>query len=138
MADHPSQPLWVLTRRPQDENLWLMPDFGFWSWDLPDLGPFDDVVDQIIHDEKEGGVTWESKIPKLFWRGKLPMAPKLRNALVAAAKGKSWSDVEPVVPEVIHGMGVGNYLSVAEQCKFMFIAHAEGMRHPRNEAGRPS
>jgi len=57
-------------------------------------GPFDEVVDQIIQDERKGGVTWESKIPKLFWRGKLPMAPKLRNALVAAAKGKSWSDVE--------------------------------------------
>lgn len=114
-----------------------MPDFGFWSWDLPDLGPFDEVVDHIIRDERRG-VTWESKIPKLFWRGKLPMAPKLRNALVGAAKGKSWSDVEPVVPEVIHGMGDGSYLSAAEQCMFMFIAHAEGILHPRNKDGRPS
>jgi hypothetical protein len=31
MAEYPSEPFWALARRPQDDNLWLMPDFGFWS-----------------------------------------------------------------------------------------------------------
>ena len=26
-------PLWVLARKATEEYLWLMPDFGFWSWD---------------------------------------------------------------------------------------------------------
>lgn len=30
MADDPNVPLWVLARRAEDENLWLMPDFGLW------------------------------------------------------------------------------------------------------------
>jgi len=42
----------------------------------------------------------DRKIPNLFWRGKLPMAPKLRNELIAVTKGKSgamWSHCSYVV-----------------------------------------
>ena len=126
MPEHPSQPLWALARRSQDTNLWLMPDFGFWSWDLQDLGPFDEVVSQIERDEVEDNIAWENKIPKLFWRGKLPMAPKLRHALVTASQGNNWGDVEPVIASTRHGLADGNYVSAADQCKYMFIAHAEG------------
>jgi len=122
-AETPSLPLWTLARRQQDENLWLMPDFGFWSWDLQDLGPFDEVVSQVIRDEAEN--YWETKTQKLIWRGKLPMAPKLRRALLASTKGKLWSDVEGLTPAIPPTV-VSNYVSAADQCKYMFIAHAEG------------
>jgi hypothetical protein len=128
MPDNPSEPLWTLARRPQDIHSWLMPDFAFWSWDLPDLGPYDEVVSLIERDEVVGG-EWESKMPKLFWRGKLPMAPKLRNEIVAVTRGKEWSDVEPLVPDVRHGIEKSNYVGAADQCKFMFIAHVEGGYH---------
>lgn len=128
MPDNPAAPLWALARRPQDKHSWLMPDFAFWSWDLPDLGPYDEVVSQMEMDEVGGG-GWDSKTPKLFWRGKLPMAPRLRNELVAVTQGKLWSDVEPLVPAVRHGIEKPNYAGAADQCKFMFIAHAEGSGH---------
>ena len=119
---HPNQPIWTLSRRPQDEKLWLMPDFGFWSWDLQDLGPFDTVVEQIIREEENSD--WASKIQKLVWRGKIPQAPKLRRALIDASKNQPWSDVEPLNPSNSHALE--NYLSAADQCKYMFIAHVEG------------
>ena len=122
-VEYPHQPIWTLARRPHDETLWLMPDFGFWSWDLQDLGPFDTVVEQVMMDEESS--EWESKIQKLVWRGKLPMAPKLRRALLDASKNKPWSDVEGLIPGHSHVME--NYLSAADQCKYMFIAHVEGI-----------
>jgi hypothetical protein len=121
-VEHPNQSIWTLSRRPYDERLWLMPDFGFWSWDLQDLGPFDSVVEQVIRDEKYSD--WDSKIQKLVWRGKMPMAPKLRRALLDASKDKPWSDVEGLVTGDSHVME--NYISAADQCKYMFLAHVEG------------
>jgi hypothetical protein len=122
MVQNLAEPLWTLARRPQDENLWLMPDFGFWSWDIEDLGPFDSVVQRVIRDEIN--VPWPVKIQKLVWRGALRRAPKLRRALLDACRDKTWSDVEVLVetaPSIF-----GNYVSAADQCKYMFLAHAEG------------
>lgn len=121
-ALNPAQPIWTLARRPQDHNLWLIPDFGFWSWDLPDLGTLGDVVDQVIRDE--ASTEWNMKIPKLVWRGKPQMLPKLRRSLLDATAGKPWSDVEGLIPGP--SAVPENYLSAADQCKYMFIAHAEG------------
>jgi hypothetical protein len=122
MVDHPTQPIWTLSRRPQDHNLWLMPDFGFWSWDLQDLGTLDDVVEQVTR--LEASTEWETKIRKLVWRGKPQMLPKLRRALLDASKDKSWSDVAGLIPGP--SPVPENYISAADQCKYMFIAHAEG------------
>ncbi|RDW72790.1 hypothetical protein BP6252_06697 [Coleophoma cylindrospora] len=122
MVQHPTQPLWSLARRPQDEDIWLMPDFGFWSWDIEDLGPFDSVVEQVVRNERERPK--EDKIQKLIWRGALARAPKLRRALLDASKDKSWSDVEVLVES--ESDVSGNYMSAADQCNYMFVAHAEG------------
>lgn len=89
-----------------------------WFWILE--------LSQIILNEKEDD-TWGHKNRKLFWWGKLPMAPKLRHVLVSAAEGKNWSDVEPALPSVRHVLEGGNYFSAAEQCNCSFIAHAEGI-----------
>jgi hypothetical protein len=128
MPGNASQPLWALARRAQDVKSWLMPDFAFWSWDIPDLGAWDEVVDRISETEEQGNVSWnETKIPKLFWRGKLPMAPKLRHSLVVASQDKSWSDVEPLIPALVDGTEGANYMGAVDQCEYMFIAHVEGI-----------
>lgn len=121
MVDTPSQSIWALTRRSQDQNLWLVPDFGFWSWDLDDIGAIDDVAEQIIRDE--GTTGWDAKIQKLVWRGTTKMLPKLRGALLDASRGKTWGDVAALTP----GSPPKNYLGAADQCKYMFLAHAEGV-----------
>ena len=120
MVENPRQPIWAIARRSQDRNLWLMPDFGFWSWDLQDIGTLDDVTEQIVRDE--AAIGWSGKIQRLVWRGQLQMLPKLRRALLNASKGKPWSEIEALIPE----LSPENYIGAADQCKFMFIAHAEG------------
>lgn len=122
MANHPTQPIWTLSRRAQDHDLWLMPDFGFWSWDLQDLGTLDDVIEEVTR--YESSTEWATKIPKLVWRGKLQSLPKLRRALLDASQGKPWSDVAGSVPGP--SLVAENYISALDQCKYMFIAHAEG------------
>ncbi|KAL7779180.1 hypothetical protein CFE70_008683 [Pyrenophora teres f. teres 0-1] len=118
----PAKPIWSLTRRVQDHSLWLMPDFGFWSWDMPSLGTLDEVAREAV--QRETREPWNQKIEKLVWRGKITFAPKLRRALLDAAKGKSWSDVgqlrwtDPNFKE--------QFLGPVDQCNYMFIAHAEG------------
>lgn len=118
----PTKPMWSLARRVQDHNLWLIPDFGFWSWDMPSLGTLDEVATEAI--QRESVEPWDQKVEKLVWRGKITFAPKLRRALLDAAKGKPWSDVgqlkwtDPNFKE--------QFLGPVDQCNFMFIAHAEG------------
>lgn len=118
----PTKPMWSLARRVQDHNLWLIPDFGFWSWDMPSLGTLDEVANEAI--ERESIEPWDQKQEKLVWRGKITFAPKLRRALLDAAKGKQWSDVgqlkwtDPNFKE--------QFMGPVDQCNYMFIAHAEG------------
>jgi len=122
----PAKPIWSLTRRVQDHNLWLIPDFGFWSWDMPALGTLDEVAQEAV--QREAVESWDQKIEKLVWRGKITFAPKLRRALLDAAKGKPWSDVgqlkwtDPNFKE--------QFLGPVDQCNYMFIAHAEGIIPP--------
>lgn len=102
-----------------------MPDFGWWSWDMPALGAIDDVADEAVRRERLE--PWDAKKQKLVWRGKLNFAPKLRRALVEAAKGKSWSDVGQVKWEDTEFKEPGaHFLGPVDQCSYMFIAHAEG------------
>ncbi|KAF2192674.1 hypothetical protein K469DRAFT_621220 [Zopfia rhizophila CBS 207.26] len=118
----PTKPIWVLARRAQDHNLWLIPDFGFWSWDMPQVGTLSEVATEAI--ERESLEPWDTKQEKLVWRGKVTMAPKLRRALVDAARGKSWSEVGQVRwsdPDFKE-----QFLGPIDQCSYMFIAHAEG------------
>ncbi|ORY11507.1 glycosyl transferase family 90-domain-containing protein [Clohesyomyces aquaticus] len=118
----PNSPLWVLARRAQDHNLWLIPDFGFWSWDVPQIGTYSEVAAEAV--ERESWESWNDKQEKLVWRGKVTMAPKLRHALLDAARGKSWSDVGQV------RWGTKDFkeafLGPVDQCGWRFIAHAEG------------
>ncbi|KAF2110169.1 glycosyl transferase family 90-domain-containing protein [Lophiotrema nucula] len=125
VEDLPAQsqkPVWGLARRAQDHDLWLIPDFGFWAWDMPQIGTFSEVASEAI--EREAIEPWDQKQEKLVWRGKINYAPKLRRALLEAARGKPWSDVGQ-----LQWSGVDfkeQFLGPVDQCNYMFIAHAEG------------
>jgi hypothetical protein len=116
---NPDWPVWVFSRRPNEEGVWLMPDFSFWAWDNPNnyMGPYDQVVDRI----KRLDIPWAEKKPQLVWRGKPSFAPKLRRALMEAARDKPWGDVKQV------DWSTGeNVLKMEDHCHYMFIAHVEG------------
>jgi len=89
---------------------------------MPQIGALDEIAEEAI--QRESIEPWDQKQEKLVWRGKLTMAPKLRRALVDAAKGKPWSDVGQVRwsdPDFKE-----QFLGPVDQCNYMFIAHAEG------------
>jgi hypothetical protein len=112
-------PVWVLARSAAEQGVWLMPDFGFWAWDSPlnSIGPFDQVVERV----KRADIPWPKKTPQLVWRGKPSFAPKLRRALMDAARDKSWGDVKQV-----DWFERTNIISMEDHCRYMFIAHVEG------------
>ncbi|KAF7586521.1 hypothetical protein BBP40_008766 [Aspergillus hancockii] len=112
-------PVWVLARSAAEQGVWLMPDFGFWAWDNPlnSIGPFDQVVERV----KRADIPWPEKKPQLVWRGKPSFAPKLRRALMDAARDKAWGDVKQV-----DWFERTNIISMEDHCHFMFIAHVEG------------
>ncbi|PGH14641.1 hypothetical protein AJ80_05821 [Polytolypa hystricis UAMH7299] len=138
-------PVWVLARKASEEDVWLIPDFGFWSWENEKnmIGPYDDVVAGIEEDEREEkrrsrrsgeavligdgqeeeeeGDWWAKKVPKLVWRGKLSFAPKLRRMLLEAARGNEWGDVKELVWSKKE-----NFISMQDHCKYAFVAHVEG------------
>ena len=72
---------------------------------MPALGTLEEVAQEAV--QRETVESWDQKIEKLVWRGKITFAPKLRRALLDAAKGQ--------------------FLGPVDQCNYMFIAHAEGM-----------
>ena len=123
VVDH-RQPIWALARKASEEAVWLMPDFGFWAWEnvQNDIGPYSQVVDSIIEQERES-LAWAEKLRKLVWRGKLSFSPKMRRALLDAARGTPWGDVKE-----LDWSRKENFLSMEDHCKYMFIAHVEGRR----------
>ena len=116
-------PVWVFARSGIEQAVWLMPDFGFWAWDRPStmLGPYDQVVDRI----QRLDVPWEEKKRQLVWRGKPSFAPKLRRALLEAARDQPWGDVKQV-----DWREKTNVMKMEDHCRYMFIAHVEGTYLP--------
>ncbi|RAL03085.1 uncharacterized protein BO80DRAFT_453771 [Aspergillus ibericus CBS 121593] len=115
-SDHP---IWVLARSATEEAVWLMPDFGFWAWEniQNSLGPYDQVVERI----KRTDVPWSQKKQELVWRGKPSFAPKLRRALMEAARDQPWGNVKQV-----NWDQRTNIIRMEDHCQYMFIAHVEG------------
>lgn len=66
-GDDSRLPLWVLDRTNSQEEVWVMPDYGFYSWPEPKVGSMVEVRDKCA--EVERRLSWKDKIPKAFWRG---------------------------------------------------------------------
>lgn len=137
-------PIWVLARKANEEAVWLMPDFGFWSWDNPSsgIGPYSQIVERIEQREQQEQQeqqgrenktpSWSSsKIQKLVWRGKLSFAPKLRRRLLEVSRGRAWGDVKELV-----WTRKDHFISMEDHCKYAFIAHVEGMLPRRTRRRR--
>ncbi|KAL4885246.1 glycosyl transferase family 90-domain-containing protein [Aspergillus karnatakaensis] len=136
-------PIWSYSKRAQDTGVWLMPDFGYWSWPEVKVGSYKEIRRKIaaIDDgdssssssKKPGaGLPFHSKKKQLAWRGSLAPNPEIRGSLLAASKGKSWASIKEInwpsssssspssssTPE--------NLLPMENHCTYMFLAHTEG------------
>jgi hypothetical protein len=118
-------PLWVLTRHVDEEDKWVMPDFGYWSWPIDVIGEYSQVRRDIVENEPK----WAQKVPKAVWRGSTK-TNALREVLVKVAGGKSWSDIHAISWENQTHMALGMdqlSLSMPEHCNYQYVVHTEGM-----------
>ena len=118
-------PLWAYTKKdtPDYYDTWLMPDFGFFSWPEPKTGAYTEVRRAMM--KMETGTTFENKVPKLVWRG-APLALEDREKLLEYSQDKDWADVRSINWEDKKELEK-NHLTMAEHCRYMFIAHVSGL-----------
>jgi len=117
-------PVWVLSRHWTEEDKWVMPDFGYWSWPLDVIGDYS----QVRRDIRENEPAWNEKIPKAVWRGS-SATNELREQLVNVSKGRPWSDVHEIKWKNRTTLAPGMKdlsLSMADHCNYKYALHSEG------------
>ena len=133
-------PRWVYSKRDveADNNVWLMPDFGYWSWPETGVSSYTKfrrramAIDEGIREDGDriGRINFQDKRKVLVWRGALRPNP-LRQKLYDLAKGKKWADVQYINWDDKEDKK-NKLLRMEEYCKYAFLAHVEG----RSYSGR--
>ncbi|KAK3331920.1 hypothetical protein B0T19DRAFT_397740 [Cercophora scortea] len=122
--------------RPKDANsrFFLMPHFSFWAWPLPFIGSLPRAAAAITALESAylTSTAWQqNKISKAVWRGtswyNSVHSPRLRQKLLAAAKGQPWADVQAL--EWQGGHNATNALPIEDFCKYKYVVHTEGVTY---------
>jgi hypothetical protein len=122
----PDDTTWTYSRRASDKKLWLMPDFGYWSWPEPKIGAYSEVQAKATAMDKK--VPWAQKLGKLVWRGAM-MDLLVREQLFEASAGREWADVR-ILNWEDEGEGKShNVLTMDEHCGYKFVAHTEGVSY---------
>ena len=131
----PPQTRWAYSRQKSDEKLWLMPDFGYWSWPEPKIGAYSEVQMKAVAMDKK--VPWRHKIDKLVWRGAM-MDLEVRENLLEVTATKDWADVRILSWEDEAENKSQNVLSMSEHCQYKFVAHTEGVSYSARLQNRDS
>ncbi|KAB8068400.1 glycosyl transferase family 90-domain-containing protein [Aspergillus leporis] len=127
-------PIWSYSKRDQDSNVWLMPDFGYWSWPEVKIGPYKDVRRRIatvddgevtIDGQVKPGLDFQDKKKQLVWRGSVATNPQVRGKLLKAAQGRSWASIRVIDWDDEKDIRF-NLLPMEDHCRYMFLAHTEG------------
>lgn len=117
---------WAFSRKEAHKKLWLMPDFGYWSWPEPKVGAYAEV--QMKAQKMDEKVPWARKISKLIWRGNM-MNLAVREQLMEISAGKEWSDVK-ILDWGTEAKGQSHLLLTMDQhCQYKFVAHTEGVSY---------
>ncbi|KAF2268075.1 hypothetical protein CC78DRAFT_565850 [Lojkania enalia] len=122
---HEHRTIWGLSRQPVDIEMWLMPDFGYWSWPLDLVGGYEQMRAEMGEYETD----WNKKISKALWRGDIRTNKEVRGALVRVTRGKEWADVEEMawtsMTDVSDG-SAGVLVPIPEHCTYKFLVQTEG------------
>lgn len=122
--DEKNYPIWGLTRKAEDKEIWLMGDFGYWSWPLDLVGAYDEVRRKIAKAEMK----FEQKTKQAVWRGAVATNGH-RDELIKVTENKEWADVRAIVWAGISDLvseDQAKALSMPEHCKYQFVIHTEG------------
>ena len=111
---------WGFTRKESEDNVWLMPDYGYWSWWAVGIPSFNSMRDSI--NAVDASTKWREKISKAVWRGTPHYAPALREKLIEAAEDKNWADVKTVTI----GQDERHFLSLDDHCRYQYVLQTEG------------
>lgn len=113
-----------------------MPHFSFWAWNLPFVGSMGRAARAITALERDYEGRWGDKIARAVWRGTTwfnsVQSPRLRQNLVAAARGKAWADVEALDwngRSKGGGANASNVLPIDEFCRYKYVVHTEGIAY---------
>ncbi|KAB2580669.1 KDEL motif-containing protein 2 [Lasiodiplodia theobromae] len=104
-------------RHKDNPYMWVIPDFDGWTYPDDAVGSYVQFRNEVAEIEKP----FEEKIPQLSWRGSLGVNHGLRQALMDASDGKSWSDVK-----AIDWRTRSNVLAMKDFCNYQYVAHTEG------------
>lgn len=119
MHDWGSKGKFSLDRRPEQEDLWLMPDYGYWSW--PEhVGMYNEMRQKLAKVDNEVG--WKGKKDLLFWRGSMRVGTSDREGLMETAKGYPWNEMK----EIVWGDPTKGPISMEDHCRYKFHAYPEG------------
>lgn len=112
-----------------NEDMWLAPDFGFFSWPEPGIGSYAGYRYRARQVEnKVGG--WRGKKKKLFWRGATWIGEE-RRVLAEVADNQPWGDVHNIDwggPKD-DGIHPNFYEDMEGHCKYAFLASPEGLSY---------
>ena len=118
-----SKPIWTLSRRIDAEEEWLMPDFGYWSWDIDLIGSYE----QVRHDIMAVETDFRQKKPLAVWRG--AKNNHVRADLLREATGRTWSDVREIVwggKTLFRTSAKGQFIKMADHCRYKYLIQTEG------------
>ena len=123
IADQGNDTLWVYTKHIDSEadNLWLMPDFGFYDWPEAMIGSYTKSRRDIRAVEEE--VPWEQKKRELIWRGYAPSGYQTRVDFLRVTQNQPWANV---VTEDFGSPDNSELLPIADFCRWMFVADIKG------------
>ncbi|EAW14241.1 DUF821 domain protein [Aspergillus clavatus NRRL 1] len=127
-------PIWSYSKRDEDDSIWLMPDFGYWSWPEVKIGAYKDIRRRIATVDSgtttsDGkiipGLEFKKKKKQLVWRGSVATNPEIRGKLLKAAQGRSWASIRVIDWDNENDIRY-NLLPMEDHCRYMFLAHTEG------------
>ncbi|KAL5338877.1 glycosyl transferase family 90-domain-containing protein [Aspergillus crustosus] len=125
-------PIWSYSKHASDTDVWLMPDFGYWSWPEVKVGSYKEIRRKIAalddgdsSQNSKQGLPFHSKKKQLAWRGSLAPNPSVRGSLLSASRGKSWASIREINWSDASSVAV-HLLPMEEYCRYMFLAHTEG------------
>lgn len=115
--------VWSYSKREEDSNVWLMPDFGYWSWPEVQIGPYGAIRQRIR--SVDADLPFAKKKKQLLWRGSLSTNPQVRAKFLHSAASESWGSVRVLDWDDETDLHY-NLLPMEDHCRTMFLAHTEG------------